>query len=338
MVRNTPEVKQLNKELIRRAIQKNEKCTKASISKEANLSIATCNTIFNEMLEDGEIIRIDQEEIYMGRPASQFAYNPDYQHVLVMYIENEQGVNAIEYAVADAMGNQICREHVHPEIITYDLIAKLVTNVIKEDSLIQGIAFGLPGISHHGVIVNCDVESMIGVDVVGQLQTQFGIEVEIRNDMDFVSNGVYHAVEHTGGNMATMYFPLKEASCVGCGFIIDGKVLRGHSKFAGELSYIAEAFGISRKKQAEMLMNRTAFRELVSRMILIVCGTIDPEIIMLMGNEIDEVDLAVIREHCSKVISDKHIPRLIVDNRIAEYYINGLVRVALDQRQFPISQ
>jgi len=338
MVRNTPEVKQLNKELIRRAIQKNEKCTKVSISKEANLSVATCNTIFNEMLEDGEIIRVDQEEIYLGRPASQFAYNPDYQHVLVMYIQNEQGVNTIEYAVADAVGNQIYREQVHPEIITYDLIKNLVENIMKEDTLIQGMAFGIPGVSHHGVIEYCDVESMIGVDVVGQIQEQFGIKVEIRNDMDFVSNGVYHTVFHHGGNLATMYFPMKEASCVGCGFIIDGKVLRGHSKFAGELSYIAEAFGISREKQAEMLMSRAAFRELVAQMILIVCGTIDPEVIMLMGNEIDEEDLAAIRKHCSKVISDKHIPRLIVDNQIAEYYINGLIRVALDQRQFPITQ
>lgn len=338
MVRNTPEVKQLNKELIRREIQKHEKCTKAGISKETDLSVATCNTIFNEMLDAGEIIQAEQEEIYMGRPPSLFIYNPDYQHVLVMFISNEQGINTVEFVVADALGNQIRREQVHPDIITYDMIEKLVAEIIQEDLLIQGMTFGIPGISHHGVIEYCDVESVVGVDMAGGLQRKFKIEVEIRNDMDFISTGVYHTVEHNGGNLAAMYFPTAGNGCVGCGFVIDGKVLRGHTKFAGEISYVAEGFGIPRQKQNELLADPTAFCDFAAKTVLIVIGTIDPETIMLMGNAVSPEDIDLIKEKCKAVISDRHIPKLLVDDGISDYYLNGLIRVALDQLQFQLSK
>lgn len=336
MVRNTLEVKQLNKERIRQEIQKSEKCTKASISKETELSVATCGSILNEMLEEGEIIQISQEENIIGRPANQFVYNPDYQHVLVMWINNEQGINTIEYAVADALGHKIKHDQLHPEVITYDLIESLVADTLQSDGLIQRMAFGIPGVSHRGVIEYCDVESVVGVDVEGQLQAKFGIEVEVRNDMDFISNGVYHTVPHDGGNLVTMYFPPKGKGCVGCGLVINGKVLRGHSKFAGELSYILEGFGIPGQQQIEMLSDRTAFCEMVGKMVLIIIGTIDPETIMVMGNDINQEDLAVIQENCKKVVSESHIPKLLADNKITEYYINGLIREALEQLQFKV--
>ena len=81
MVRNTVEVKQLNKEKIIEAVQSRESCTKAEIARETGLSVATCGTILNEMSESGELVRMDQEDAVIGRPATLFAYNRDYRHV-----------------------------------------------------------------------------------------------------------------------------------------------------------------------------------------------------------------------------------------------------------------
>jgi len=336
MVRNTPEVKQLNTELIRREIQRNEKSTKASISKETGLSVATCNTIINELLGTGEIIQADQETVYMGRPAVRYQYNRDYHHVLVMYISNEQGINKIEYVIADALGNQVQREQISPKTITYDLIAELVGDAIVKDSLIQGMTFGIPGVSHHGVIEYCDVESVVGIDIEGRLKQQFGIDVEVRNDMDFIASGVYHSINNISGNLATVYFPSKSDGCVGCGFVIDGKVLRGSSKFAGEISYAAEAFGVSRKEQQKLTENRQSFIEFVSKAVLIVIATIDPEVIMIIGDNITQEEIIEIQNQCKRVVSEQHIPKLITDSKISEHYLNGLIYTALKQLQFPI--
>lgn len=86
MVSSTPEVRQLNRERIRRELHVRKTCTKAEMAAWTGLSVSTCNTILNEMRADGEIIRTSQEDGYVGRPASRFEYNADYLHVLVVYV------------------------------------------------------------------------------------------------------------------------------------------------------------------------------------------------------------------------------------------------------------
>lgn len=335
MLRSTPGVKQLNRERIRRQIQDHATCTKAEVSRWTSLSVSTCNTILNEMESEGEIIHVSQEDSYVGRPASRFQYNPDYLHVLVMYVLGGQDENTVAVAVANAIGEVLWSDQRHPASITYAVIEELMAEQLSADPLIRGIAFGFPGVSHDGVIERCDVESLVGVDIVGQVRERFGIVPEIRNDMDFVANGVYHSITHHGGNLAAIYFP--ENAYVGCGFVIDGKALRGYSKFAGELSYIAEGFGISRADQQQAMVDRTAFRDFAAKMVLVACGTIDPEVVMLMGNRVDDADLAAISEFCAGIVSRQHLPSLLADNNVSDYYVTGLVRVMLDLLLFQLS-
>lgn len=102
MVGSTPEVRQLNRERIRRELHVRKTCTKAEMAAWTGLSVSTCNTILNEMRADGEIIRTSQEDGYVGRPASRFEYNADYLHVLVVYVVTDHGENTVAFAVADA--------------------------------------------------------------------------------------------------------------------------------------------------------------------------------------------------------------------------------------------
>lgn len=332
VLHSTPEVKQLNRERIRKQIQDHETCTKAEVSRWTSLSVSTCNTILNEMQSEGEIIYVAQEESYVGRPASRFRYNPDHLHVLVMYVLGEQGENTVALATANAVGELLWRTQRHPASITYPVIEDLIAERLSVDKLIRGIAFGIPGVAQNGIIERCDVESLVGLDLEGKVRANFGISLEIRNDMDFIANGVYNRVNDNGGDLVTLLFP--EDGYVGCGIVVDGKALRGYSKFSGELSYIAEGFGVSRMAQRQAMLERTAFRDLAAKMVLITCGTIDPEVIMLMGNRMNEADLTEIREICEPIVSELHLPRLLADNNVDEYYISGMVRETLDLLQF----
>lgn len=335
---STPEVKQFNKEQVRQEIQRSGKSTKAAISRKTSLSVATCNTAFNEMLKDGEILQVEQEEIHTGRPASQYIYNPDYQHVLGMYIHTKGEELIAEYATADSLGNPITRRQLLPKQVDYDFIQTQIEESIQKDPLIRGISLGLPCVIAGGVIEYCDIESLVGINIETRLEERFQMEVEIRNDMDFISYGVYNSLSRKNDNMAIMYFPVGSDSYVGCGFVIDGKVLRGFTKFAGELSYIAEGFGISRQEQLAALQDRERFCSLAAKMVLVVISTIDPEELVLMGNEITDSEAQVIRQSCKQIVSEKHIPKLMVENNIEEHYICGLIRTALNKLQFPLSR
>lgn len=336
MLHSTPDVKRLNRERIRKQAQEHESFTKAEIAKWTALSLSTCNTILNELQSEGEIIHLSQDESYVGRPASRFQYNPDYLHVLVLYVVDQRDENTLAFAVANALGEILSREELHPAAITYDVVEDLIVKQTSADNLIRGISFGIPGVARNGVIERCDVEALVGVDVERRIYEKVGITPELRNDMDFIANGVYHAISHNGGNLATLLFP--QTGFVGCGFVIDGKPLRGSSEFAGELSYIAEGFGVTKKSQQAMLKDRSAFRQFVAKMVLIACCTIDPEVIMLMGNNLDQTDVASIREFCEPIVSGQHLPRLLVDHDVADYYVAGLVRAMLDSLQFQLMQ
>ncbi len=340
MLWSTPEVKQLNKEKIRKEIQNSGECTKAEIARKTSLSIVTCNTLLNEMLQEEEIILAEQEEVRSGRPgrpASQYVYNKDYIHVLGIYVDVHMTEFKLEYIVADAFGSERKHEELYQDTMTYEFIESIIEKVLKEDSKIKRISFGIPGVTDQDVVEECDVKFLIGINIRKSIKEKFGLEADVRNDMDFISYGIYNNESMHSGNLATLFFPEEDGNYVGAGFVIDGKVLHGFSHYSGELSCVAEGFGLSRKRQNEMLHDREEFCELVSKMVMIVIGTIDPEKIVVMGNDIKQKEILQVWELCNEVVSEKHIPDLSVDNNIGQNYLNGLVKNALDKVQFPIS-
>lgn len=336
MLHSTPEVKRLNRERIRKQIQEHETFTKNDVARWTELSLSTCNTILNELLSDGEVIHLSQDDSYVGRPASRFKYNPDHLHVLGLYVVDDEDENTVGFVVANALGGVLARGAIHPDVITPQVVEDLIAEQLAADHLIKGISFGFPGVARDGVIERCDVESLVGVDLARQVRDRFDIPFEMRNDMDFITSGVYDSVAHDGGNLAALLFP--RSGFVGAGFMIDGRPLGGSSKFAGELSYIAEGFGVSRPEQQRALKDRSSFREFAGRMVLVACCTVDPEVVVLLGNDVDDADIVAIKEFCEPIISGQHLPRLLATNRTGDFYASGLVRVLLDALQFELMQ
>ena len=156
-LRSTPEVRQLNRERIRRAIQQRETFTKAEVSRWTSLSVSTCNTILNEMRADGETLHVSQEDSYVGRPASRYRYNPDHLHALVVNVTAEGGRPTISLAVANAVGEILRRGERQLDEITCSTIEAFIADQLSTDRLISGIALGIPGITLDGVIERCDV-------------------------------------------------------------------------------------------------------------------------------------------------------------------------------------
>ncbi len=254
-----------------------------------------------------------------------------------VYIDICESDIKLEYVVADASARKDFMKEKREESMDYQYIREdVIAEVIEKDPLIRGISFGVPGVVDGGIVESCDVESLTGVDIKGNIKRRFGIEAEVRNDMDFISYGIYSGAS-VEGDLATIFFPTDENGCVGAGFIIGGKVINGSSQYSGELSYIAEAFGISRKHQEEMRRDRGEFCDLVFKMVMIVIGTVDPEKIVIMGNDINSEELMRVWSKCNEVISKKHIPDISIDSNIERNYAKGLVSIALNKLQFPIS-
>ena len=115
--------------------------------------------------------------------------------------------------------------------------------------------------------------------------------------------------------------------------------MTGTTKFVGELSYIAESFGISREEQRRILWHgtRKEFRDFAAKVAMILIGTIDPEVIVLTGKEMDQEDLEQIRAVCTEIVTDAHVPKFVADNDLYGNYQRGMVAGALQRSLFPIS-
>lgn len=337
MLWNTPEVKQLNSERVRREIQKTPKCTKAMVAKETSLSVATCNTIFNELLQAGEIRTCDQEEAIMGRPAIRFEYNEDFCHVLgiSVTIGKQEEIN---YMIGNALGDVIKQDRVSHGNVDGAKILEVVQQCIEQDPLIRCVTVGIPGVAADGVIERCDVEGLVGEPLAEEVKKKTGIDTIVGNDMDITSYGIYQSTFVGQGNLCTVLFPPEGESYVGAGMIIDGKILHGASEFAGEIRYVAEAFGVTTSDMKKLRKDKEQLIDFAVKMATILIATIDPQKIVLMGEGLEAKDALKIRNGCGKIVSDRHVPKIEIDNEGDENYATGLIRLALNHISFPLSE
>ncbi len=335
---STPDVKKFNKERIRKEIQKHDICTKAMISRITELSLVTCNSLLNEMLMEHEIVEAAQKELIMGRPAAHFCYNKDYLHVLGLWVSDEKGINVIDCVTADAMGNMLNHVRENPEEINYGAIEAIIKNQIEADSFIRRISIGIPGVNMHGVVESCDVSTLVGVPLETELQKEFEIDVEVRNDMDYFTYGVYHTKYTGDSNLAVVYFPKDNSGTVGSGFVINGRVLRGFSKYSGSLPCVLEGFGISRDEQVRIINSENELVSYIQKLVIIIAATIDPEEIHLLGIDLSKEQMDEIYGFVENIMTAQHMPKLILDKDAENQYRTGLIRVGINRMMFPLSE
>lgn len=336
MVSNTAEVKQFNKERILQSVQKRDHFTKAEISRETALSVATCSTILNEMLEAGEIVKINQEDALIGRPATLFSYNKDYQHVLGVGLSIEGAAYKLHCVVADALGAILLEDITYEEQADCDMLIHRIAPFLEKDDKIQAIGIAIPGVAQNGLVDYCDIKEMEQVNLQKAVQDALHVHVVIGNDINLITYAIACRQDDFSHNLATVFFP--EHAVVGCGFMVNGHILKGDTMLSGELSFAARAFGISKEEQKRMGADRTKLLPFVAQLLLMIICTINPAKIVLMGHSLREADIAAITMHCLKIVDRKHIPEISVDNHVTENYIGGLLHFTLDNMQYRISR
>lgn len=335
---STPDLKQYNKELIRGEIQRNDRSTKAQIARATKLSVATCNTIINELKSDGEVFKAEKMELAMGRPADSFTYNRDYHHVLGVSVGKIRNSCYIDCTQADALRCVISEERRTMEDITQIALKDVIREYIAKDPKINCVAIGIPGVVSRGRIQYCDIAGLTDVDLKSTLMDIDGVKFRIHNDMAFMSYSAYHSEYNEKGDLAVVFFPGAEQGNVGCGFVIGGRVHFGCSKFAGEIPYIFQEFGVSRKKQAEYENDHDAMIKYMAEVIIVISSTLNPGAVMVLGRKLSNNDIKLVQEYCCRVIGKHHLPEILVNESVEDIYRRGLISAALNKIQFTLTK
>ncbi|MNO24257.1 N-acetyl-D-glucosamine kinase [compost metagenome] len=324
---NAIRVKQINTELVKNTLKAMEHGTKASIASMTGLSVATCGNILNELLQTGEVIETELEESSGGRPAMRYKFNADYSYILCLYVKTDGGVHSLAYAVANLIGESIEEKSRLLEDINYDVIDHQIGELIDRYGNIKAIGIGIPGVVHKGIIGVCDVDSLIGLPIGPKLRDKYGLEIITENDMHLTVYGFYNLQNFDEDKtFAIVNFP--KDNFPGSGFIIDGHILKGNTKFAGEVSFLP--LDLTRDEQMKQLNSAGGFVPLAVKMITSIIATINPVSIALTG-ELSRTELLDdIYSGCLKDIPREHMPELFIKNSIHDEYLNGLISITLE--------
>ncbi|GIM27885.1 hypothetical protein CPJCM30710_05510 [Clostridium polyendosporum] len=330
---NTIRVKQINTELVKVALKNLSYGTKLTIANATGLSVATCGNILKELLESGEVLEIELEQPNGGRPARRFVYNANYAFIACLYLKNEGGIYTINYAVTNLIGEIIEEGSKIFNSINYDVIDSLIGELIERYENIKAVGIGVPGVVRQGVIGVCDIKELINVPLGNKLKEKYQLEITIENDMNFTVYGFYKKQNYDRDRtIAIVFFP--KGNFPGAGIIVDGHILKGNTKFAGELSFLP--LDLSREEQLKRLNSEDGFIPLAVKAIVSIIAIINPETIALTGELFKSDQLDDIYNHCLEIIPKEHMPQIFLRENIHDDYMNGLISITLESLSYNI--
>ena len=249
-------LKQNNLAALRSALYRADFATKKELAEQCGLSLAACTALLGEMIADGQVLELAFAAPNGGRPARRFSINPNYAHILCLYTDNNDVESSgIALRVCDLKGRSL-QEKFCPlaEILPEDLTL-FITQMVQADPLIRAAGIGISGVTDRdGAIESLAFPALNGFNPKKVLEEQLGITVITENDMHFTSYGFYvrNPCDHPY-SLSVLYWPSHRRA--GAGTVVDGHIIVGSTKYAGELISLP-------------LINSTATKdETVSRMI-----------------------------------------------------------------------
>ncbi|MEK4514842.1 ROK family protein [Paenibacillus sp. FSL H8-0122] len=325
---NTQLVKKINVELVKNMLRTSGTGTKAYIAGQTRLSVATCGTILNELVRTGEILELGWEESSGGRPARIYQFNADYSYILCMIVRSEGGLQSITYALANLNGEIIEEAAREFDRIPPDTLTEWLDEIIAVHPNVQAIGIGIPGVVQHDRIGICDVPDLADQPLGILLKERYEeVEIIIENDMNLTVYGLYQKLLlDEESHFAVLTFPKNHFP--GAGFIVNGRLLNGHSFFSGEVSYLP--YGIPREEQLRLLQSSGDPRKLAVHALVSIISIINPATIVITGDNISPKMLEDLLSGCREIIPQGHMPELIIQNDTRQEYMTGLITTTIE--------
>ncbi len=316
-------VRKRNRILIKKYLMDGRAATKHDLAMETGLSVATCNTLLNEMAKSKEIEELASTKSSGGRPSKEYRLNMEYRHILWMCLISAKGRKEVVCGANNLAGEILWQKQKKMEQIGAEEVLEIAQWMLKEEKKAGVLSVGIPGVFAQEAIQICDLPELIGVRLKEILEERLQLEVVIENDMNAAAYGYYRSRHiKDDGEESLAVISCYEDMYPGCGLIADGRIIRGNTNFAGELSYLP--FGCGREDLNDRIKEEQGQIEIVGRMAASLSVLVNPSSIYLMEGVIRREWLAQIEQECRRYIPQEHMPQIRVTDQIESYYIYGM--------------
>lgn len=321
-------LKQINIDMVKDTLKESEYSTKISIARDTGLSVATCGNILSELLVTGEVIEIELEASTGGRPARRFVYNENYASVASVYFRKEGELDYMVCVISNLLGDPIFEKSIEENNLSMDRIESTIDELISDFPNLKVLALGIPGVVHQGSIGYSYFESLAYFPLEEKLMDKYNLLVIAENDMNATAVGFYNScVKEKPESLAYLYYPKDGIS--GAGIIVNGRIVKGHTNFAGEVSFLP--LSLDYDEQRKVQSDPQAFSEYVCKVVASVNGIINPQKVVLCGYYFTPPLTDLVSKTLPDWIPEAHMPELVFETNIHRSYLNGLTHMALEQ-------
>ena len=328
----TTQIKQNNINLVKSVLRADGAGTKLSVAASTGLSVSTCNTLLNHLLSIGELIEVPNPYNHIGRPAKAYGLNPDYAHSGCILLLADPQQPQLVSAIYNLRGDQLYRAAVPVPQVRQELLPAAIADLRRRDARIRRVAIGVPGIvSRAGHILYCDAPELTGWRITEELEAAHGCQILIENDVNAIAYGLKGA--QADGDGATVVANFSHGVCPGCGIVMNGKIVRGQTNFAGEISY--QFPRASRQQQILALSDPATQLPLICSLLLSVITVINPASIYLTGDLFTQPLLEQVTETCLQYVSQENLPSFLLLSDSTSCYLNGLLELTLSRQDLP---
>jgi len=346
-------IKEVNTDLIRDIIAERGPISKPELAKITSLSSPTVNKVVDVLLETGKIKVSGSLGSGIGRKAQFYVVNEDSGYILALYFMNDCYVCSI----VNAIGEITYKNTIPVDTSTKDAALKSTSEAIDDlmshaKGEVKAIGIGVPGVvKANNTISNIpSIPDWEGINLKEIMEEKYQIRTFVENDVKLTTVGFYHnELKQQYSSMAYIFI----GKGIGSGIIIDKKLYKGFSSFAGELGYMivekpAEedaAFiktkGLLEKKVSAMIqdvksadsredrqMNINKLLEVLAYGIANMICILNPEVIALSGEITDGSFIMDLEEKVGMLVDDESKP-IFMSNDCETSGISGVVNMCV---------
>jgi len=329
-------LKRMNSEEIESIIAEKGPISKPELSKLSGLSLPTVNKLVLALENEEKVKAVGLMGQGAGRKATVYVSNNQSGNYLIMYYQNDNFICSI----TDMSGEE---QHRYEQKFTPDKnnVVETLFEIVNLgfshcESEVKAIGVGVPGVvKEDGVITNIpNIPELEGINLKALFEEHYKIPTFVENDIKLTAVGYYHSnCKDKYKDMIYVYI----GKGLGSGIIINKKLHKGPSSFAGEFGYMLMASGISeegsglkRTNLEEQIISyeqkkQTTFDEdeikvidkkmsqlIMTSVINMIC-ILNPEVVVIGGEIMNETIFSNVEKNIAEYISEDNRPVMKYD-------------------------
>lgn len=323
---NRTQMKEINKNIIRRVLKEHRKATKPELSAMTALSVVTVNALIGEMVSRGEVLEGDEIPSNGGRPSKQYIYNENYRKAVIIYGHQENNQDLFNLLIINSFGECIDRKKAYYANVVTESFDTWIEAAFKAHENISAIVFGLPGAEEKGVIYVHDYPGIVGDKFLSYYEEKYRVPVFYENDINAAVCG-YYARQDTERvqTVAGLYYPRVYGP--GAGVVVKGEIYKGCRNFAGEVSWIP----LKPSWNEVDYDNPEEVALMLSQIAVVYSCVLAPERIVFYGDFLTEEILEKLVLHIQKLLKGNFLPYIQFEKNIERDFGCGMTEIALNK-------